>query len=289
MGDYRSINKAMWDERAPAHAASPDYGFDRFISDPEFLSGVVRFDRPRLGDLTGQRGVHLQCHIGTDTLSLARLGARMTGLDFSSAALAHARRLAQCTGTDIDFHEADVYDAVDALGPAAFDFVYTGVGALCWLPDVARWACVVADLLRPDGHLFIREAHPMLWALNDQSDALTLHYPYFEHVEPIVSDESETYVQTDVVFTHRFSHCWNHGLGEIITAVLDAGMQLTALVEHDSVPWEAIPGHMVVDDAGEWRLHAQPERLAASYTLQAAKSQHGGRRELDRSDLPRDL
>ena len=143
---------------------------------------MVRFDRPRLGDLTGQRGVHLQCHIGTDTLSLARLGARMTGLDFSSAALAHARRLAQRTGIDIDFHEADVYDAVDALGPAAFDFVYTGVGALCWLPDVSSWARVAADLLRPGGRLFIREAHPVLWALDDQSDALTLRYPYFEHV-----------------------------------------------------------------------------------------------------------
>jgi SAM-dependent methyltransferase len=269
--DYVSINKAMWDERAPAHVASADYGFDRFIGDPEYLSGVVRFDRPRLGDVAGQRGVHLQCHIGTDTVSLARLGARMTGLDFSSAALAHARRLAQRTGIDIDFHEADVYDAVDALGPAAFDFVYTGMGALCWLPDVARWARVVADLLRPGGRLFIREGHPMLWSLDDQSDALTLRYPYFEHAEPVVSDESETYVQTDVVFTHRISHCWNHGLGETITAVLDAGMRLTALVEHDSVPWEALPGNMVVDDAGEWRLNTAPERLAASYTTQAIR------------------
>ena len=162
MGDYVAINKAMWDERAPVHAASVHYGFDRFIGDAEYLSGVVRFDRPRLGDVTGQRGVHLQCHIGTDTLSLARLGARMTGLDFSSAALTHARRLAQRTGTDIDFYEADVYDAVDALGAVVFDLVYTGVGALCWLPNVARWARVVAELLRPGGRLFIREAHPMI-------------------------------------------------------------------------------------------------------------------------------
>jgi SAM-dependent methyltransferase len=272
MGDYVAINKAMWDERAPAHAASAHYGFDRFIGDPEYLSGVVRFDRPRLGDLTGQRGVHLQCHIGTDTLSLTRLGARMTGLDFSSAALTNARRLAQRTGTDIDFHEADVYGAVDALGPEAFDLVYTGVGALCWLPNVARWARIVADLLRPGGRLFIREGHPMLWSLDDKSDPPTLGYPYFEHAEPVVFDEPGTYVQTEVVFTHRLSHTWNHGIGEIITALLGAGMQLTALVEHDSVPWEALPGHMVVDDAGEWRLSTEPERLAASYTMQAIKA-----------------
>jgi SAM-dependent methyltransferase len=244
MADYISINKTMWNERAPAHAASVGYGFDRFIDDPAHLSGVVRFDRPWLGDLTDQCGAHLQCHIGTDTVSLARLGARMTGLDFSPVAV---------------------------LGPAAFDFVYTGVGALCWLPDVSRWARVVADLLRPGGRLFIREGHPMLWALDGQSDALTLRYPYFEHAEPVVTDESGTYVQTDVVFTHRVSHCWNHGLGEIITAVLDAGMRLTALVEHCSVPWEAFPGHMVVDDVGEWRLDTAPDRLAGSYTMQAIK------------------
>ncbi|MGH3783757.1 MAG: methyltransferase, partial [Pseudonocardiaceae bacterium] len=197
---------------------------------------------------------------------------RMTGLDFSSVALDHARRLAQRTGTDIDFYEANMYDAVDALGQEAFDLVYTGIGALCWLPDVARWARVVADLLRPEGRLFIREGHPMLWAFDEnESEALTLRYPYFEHSEPLVFDEPGTYVQTEAVFTHTLSHSWNHGLGEIITAVLDTGMRLTALVEHDSVPWEALPGHMVKDDTGEWRLDAEPERLAASYTLQAIK------------------
>ncbi|MGH3857563.1 MAG: class I SAM-dependent methyltransferase [Pseudonocardiaceae bacterium] len=186
--------------------------------------------------------------------------------------LAQARWLAERAGADIDFHEAEVYDAVDALGAEAFDLVYTGIGALCWLPDVARWARVVADLLRPGGRLFIREMHPILQSLDDTSDVLTLRYPYFERAEPMVSDEPGTYVQTEVVFTHRLSHNWNHGLGEIITALLDAGMRLTALVEHDSVPWEALPGHMAVDDAGEWRLSARPERLAASYTMQAIKA-----------------
>jgi len=131
MGDYVAINKAMWDERAPAHAASADYGFDRYIGDPQHVSRAVRFDRPRLGNLMGQRGVHLQCHIGTDTLSRTRLGARMTGLDFSPAAQTHARRLSQRTGTHIDFHEADVYDADNVPGAEAFDLVYTGAGALC--------------------------------------------------------------------------------------------------------------------------------------------------------------
>ncbi|MGH3827788.1 MAG: class I SAM-dependent methyltransferase [Pseudonocardiaceae bacterium] len=112
--------------------------------------------------------------IGTDTLSLTRLGARMTGLDFSAAALAQARRLAERAGADIDFHETEVYDAVGALGAEAFDLVYTGIGVLCWLPDVARWARVVADPLRPGGRLFIRGDHSMLQSLDDTSGVLTV-------------------------------------------------------------------------------------------------------------------
>jgi Methyltransferase domain len=177
--------------------------------------------RPRLVDLTGQRGVHLQCHIGTDTLSVARLGARMSGLDFSSAALAHARWVAECTGTDIDFHEADVYDAIEALCPAVFDFVYTGVGALCWLPDVARWARVVANLLRPGGRLFIREGHPC-YGRSTRCPTCSSSAISTLRTSSLVFDEPDTYVQTEVVLTHGLSHSWNHGLGEIITAVLDA-------------------------------------------------------------------
>ncbi|HEX5402246.1 MAG TPA: class I SAM-dependent methyltransferase [Pseudonocardiaceae bacterium] len=271
MTDYVAINKANWDERAPAHAASPGYSVDRFIADPTFLSEVVRFDRPRLGDVTGLRGVHLQCHIGTDTLSLARLGARMSGLDFSPAALVQARSLAERTGTEIDYHESEVYNAVDVLGAETYDLVYTGVGALCWLPGIARWAGVVAGLLRPGGRLFIREGHPMLWGLDEEANPPAMRYSYYEQAEALVFDEPSTYVETDVEFKHGVSHSWNHGIGEIITALLDQGMRLTAFVEHDSVPWLALPGHMTVDEYGEWRLTEQPERLAASYTLQAMK------------------
>ena len=155
MDESGAINQAIWDERAPAHAASPDYDVRRFVDDPDYLSEVVRFDLPRLGDIAGLRCVHLQCHIGTDTVSLARLGATVTGLDFSSASLAEARRLSAAAGTPVEFVESDVYAAVEALGAEQFDLVYTGVGALNWLPDVRRWAGVVAGLLvdrRPPVH-----------------------------------------------------------------------------------------------------------------------------------------
>ena len=273
MEDYAEINRANWDERAPAHAASPDYAVERFASDPAHLSEVVRFDLPLLGDVGGLRGVHLQCHIGTDTISLARLGASMTGLDFSNASLTQARRIAGLAGADVRFVQAEVYDALTVLEPASFDLVYTGIGALGWLPDIARWAAVVAGLLRPGGRLFIREGHPMLWALEDSrpDGLLVVEYPYFEREEPMVFDEGGTYVETDAVFTHNRTHEWNHGLGEIITALMTAGLDLTGFAEHDSVPWEALPGQMERIGGGEWRLADRPWRLPHTYTLQAVR------------------
>lgn len=272
MTDYTEINRACWDDRAAAHAASPDYGFERFVADPFHLSGVVQFDRPLLGDIAGLRGVHLQCHIGTDTVSLARLGATMTGLDFSSVSLEQARRLSASAGPAVEFVHAEVDEAVDALGAGAFDLVYTGIGALCWLPSIQRWAEVVAGLLRPGGRLFVRDGHPMLWSIDPiRADAVVVADPYFERPEPTIDDEDGTYVETSVSFTHNAAASWNHGLGEIVTALIDHGMQLTGLTEHDSVPWEALTGHMVRDERGEWRLRERPWRLAASYTLQAVK------------------
>jgi SAM-dependent methyltransferase len=272
MSDYLDLNRANWDDRAAAHAASPEYLVQRFISDPDFISEVVQFDTPLIGNIRGQRGVHLQCHIGTDTISLARLGATMTGLDFSGASLAEARRLSVSARTPVEYVESNVYDALDVLPPESFDLVFTGVGALCWLPDVERWAQIVAALLVPGGRLFIREGHPMLWALDeDRSDALVVDYPYFERQDAMIDEYPGTYVTTDVEFTHNVTHIWNHGLGQIITALLTAGMELTGLVEHDSVPWEAMPGHMEQAELGEWRLTDRPWRLAHSYTLQARK------------------
>ncbi len=273
MNRFLDVNRQVWDERAPAHAASPDYGVARFGRDPGFISDVVRFDLPRLGDIGGLRGVHLQCHIGTDTISLSRLGARMTGLDFSPASLAQARALAETAKADVDFVECDVHDARVALGDGMFDLVYTGIGALCWLPSVVRWAEVVSSLLAPGGRLFLREGHPVLWSLSDSRDdgLLAIDYSYFEHAEPIVDDSSDTYVETDAAFTHTVSYGWNRGLGEIVTALFDAGLQITALAEHDSAPWAALPGQMVRDELGEWRLADRPERLPQTYTLQAVK------------------
>ena len=271
--DYRTLNRASWDERAPAHAASADYALGRFASDPRYLSDDVTFDLPRLGSVAGLRGIHLQCHIGTDTVSLARLGARMSGLDFSPAALLEARRLAEAAGAEIDFHESDVYAAAEVLGREQFDLVFTGNGSLCWLPDIRRWAQGVAALLRPGGRLFLREGHPVLFALAEvgPDGRLVLEDSDFERADPTVVERAGTYVETPTEVPRSVTHQWNHGLGEIVTALLEQGMELTALVEHDSAPWEALPGHMERLPSGEWRLRERAFRLPHTYTLQAVK------------------
>ncbi|RJQ85315.1 class I SAM-dependent methyltransferase [Amycolatopsis panacis] len=272
MTDSFAVNRANWDERAPIHARSAEYGFARFRSDPGHLSDIVRFDLPRLGSVAGLRGVHLQCHIGTDTLSLARLGARMSGLDLSPASLAQARALAESTGAEIDYHEANVYQAVDVFGEDRFDLVYTGIGALCWLPRIGEWADVVTRLLRPGGRLFLREGHPMLWGLDDEAERAWPKYDYFEHPEPLVFEDDSTYVAAEEPLRTTVTHSWNHGLGEIVTGLLDRGMTLTGLTEHDTVPWNALPNEMERTEHGEWRLRDNPRRIAATYTLQAVLS-----------------
>jgi len=286
--DYLDVNRANWDSRAPIHAVG--YDIDRLLGDPDAISDVVRFDLPRLGDLAGLDVLHLQCHIGTDTLSLHRLGGRLAGLDLSPGSLAEARNLAERAGAAIDYVESDVYSAPQALAGRTFDLVYTGIGAICWLPDIARWARTVAGLLRPGGRLFIRDGHPVLnaltpvvvgrepvdrdqqpWISGPGATALAIEFPYYEQREPMVWRDAVTYGGEGEVASPE-SVEWNHGIGEIVTAVVDAGLRLTSLTEHDSAPWEAFEGLMAFDGAtGEYRLRERPERLPATFTLTAVK------------------
>lgn len=271
--EYLDANRANWNERATLHAArdGSGYGVLRYVEDRDALSDVVRFDQPLLGDLTGKRAVHLQCHIGTDTLSLARLGARVTGLDFSENAVAEARRLVAETGDAVDFVHSDVTHALDVLPKGAFDLVYTGIGALCWLPSITEWAGIVADLLAPGGTLHIREGHPVLWSMNETLPGLTLAFPYFEQPAPLEWDDDSTYVEVSAPLQSTRTYEWNRGLGEIVTALLDRGLRLDALIEHDSVPWEALPGRMTLRPDGEYALIEQPSVMPLSYTIRASK------------------
>ncbi len=271
--DWRLINRANWESRVPVHTGPGGYELDAF-TDPDYLTSVVRYDEPRLGRLDGLDVVHLQCHIGTDTVSLARLGARsVVGLDFSPAALDAARGLAARVGAAVEFVEADVYDAVTTLGPARFDVVYTGIGALCWLPRISQWAEVVAGLLRPGGRLFIREGHPVLWSLSDprEDGLLVIEYPYFE-TEGTVFREQNTYAGEGPLAAPD-SVGFNHGLAEIFNSLLDTGLRITGFDEHREVPWNPLGAAMVASTRypGEFVLRDDGHRAPLTYTLQAVK------------------
>ncbi|KRQ22592.1 MULTISPECIES: bifunctional 2-polyprenyl-6-hydroxyphenol methylase/3-demethylubiquinol 3-O-methyltransferase UbiG [Mycobacteroides] len=271
---WLGANRANWNERAAIHAARDGSGYQvqDFVDNGALLSDVVSFDLPVLGDIAGKNAVHLQCHIGTDTISLARLGAVATGLDFSQDAIREARTLAAETGDVVTFVEADVHDAAKVLPCNSFDLVYTGIGALCWLPRVDAWSEVVSALLAPGGALVIREGHPILWSIDDSVGAeLCLRYPYFEHDEPLEWDDGQTYVPTDKVIQASTTYEWNHSLGEIVTALIASGLRLDLLIEHDSVPWEALPGHMAPRPGGEWALSERSGVMPLTYTIKATK------------------
>ena len=269
--DYSRSNLANWNDRVPIHRASLDYSADRFIADPTHLSGVVTFDAARLGNVRGKSLLHLQCHFGRDTLSWASLGAEVTGIDFSEPAIEEARRLSTASGVPGRFIVSDVYEAPARLSER-FDIVYTGVGALCWLPDIRRWAEVVEAFLRPGGTFYVREGHPVLWALEYErpDDLLVLTYPYFETAEPVREETETTYTDGGATLAHPVTYSWNHGLGEIVTSLLEVGLVVTGLEEHRTVEWQAL-AFMVEGEDGLWRLPGGDERLPLMYTLMATK------------------
>jgi SAM-dependent methyltransferase len=271
--DWRSRNLANWESRVPVHAGPGGYDLAAF-ADPTHLSTAVRYDSARLGRLEGVDAVHLQCHIGTDTVSLARLGARsVVGLDFSPAAVDVARALADRAAAPARFVVGDVYDAVGVLGAETFDLVYTGLGAICWLPSIVQWAQVVADLLRPGGRLFMREGHPMLWTMSDPrpDGLLVVEYPYFE-TPGTVFVEPDTYAGQGQIASPE-SVSFNHGIGEILGALHSAGLTLTGFEEHREVPWNPLGDAMVPspDHPGEYVLTTGRDRMPLSYTVQALK------------------
>ena len=269
-------NRANWDDRAALHEAS-GYGIEELVTDRTRLSPAIGEDRERLGDLTGKDVVHLQCHLGTDTLGLARLGpARVVGVDLSPGSLQRAQVIAERAGANIEFVESDVYAAREVV-TGNFDLVYTSLGVLCWLPDGTAWARVVASLLRPGGRFLIRDDHPMFMAVGeDVSSGLRLEQPYFQRERPLTWDEQGSYVETPdgaPEMTHTVSHEWNHSLGEIVTALLGAGLVLDSLEETQHSAWCPWP-ELMVRDGDHYRLREDPDRLALQYVITAHRPLH---------------
>jgi SAM-dependent methyltransferase len=261
---WRELNRAMWNAKVPLHLRSELYNV------AAFKAGALSL-RPQeiedVGDVAGRDLIHLQCHFGKDTLSWARLGARATGLDFSQPAIEAAVALAREIGVEARFVNADVYDAPAAAGREAFDIVYTGVGALCWLPDIDRWARVVFDLLRPGGQLYLFEFHPMKWIFAESTERPEIRYDYF--TPPVgFRDGGVTYADVSIAAAATPTVQWNHPLGEVVTALATAGLRIALLREMDG---DVLPAWKIMQ-RGEDRLYRMPPGVPAlpqMYVLRA--------------------
>jgi SAM-dependent methyltransferase len=274
--DWRALNRANWDERVPIHLGSEAYDLGPLRAGRGRLHTI---EEAELVQVEGLRVLHLQCHFGRDTLTLAQRGANVVGLDFSEPAIAAAKELARDLGLDARarFVMADVYDAPAAIPDArAFDLVYVTWGALWWLPDVRRWAKVVAHFIKPGGRLYLADGHPAAYVFDDearQADGMPgLFVPYFQR-DGLVLDDHRDYADESARLENSRTVQWVHPLGEIVTALIDAGLQLDWLHEHDSVPWRMFRV-LVRDGAGMYRWPRQPW-LPLAFSLIATRTTRG--------------
>jgi len=238
--EWFRANLANWDERVGVHLGPRGYDLVDVRAGQGRLNAIEEAELP---PVAGNRILHLQCHFGRDSLCLAQRGATVLGLDFSPAAIAAARALADEVGLAgrARFVQADVYDAPRAVPlPHGFDMVFVTWGAITWLPDIVRWAQVVAAMLRPGGQLYLAEGHPVAYVFDDETrlaDGRPGYFaPYFSR-EPIQSDDPRDYIDPDARLANARSYNWIHPIGELVTGLIGAGMRLEWLHEHDAVTW----------------------------------------------------
>lgn len=266
---WRELNRAWWDERTPLHVASPLYDVAGFRAGRETLRP---FELELLGDVSGLRLVHLQCHFGLDTLGWARHGASVVGLDFSAPAVAVANGLADELGLDGSFVCADVYDAVAALGGEQFDVVCTGFGALNWLPDLEAWSQVVAALLRPGGRLLLAEFHPFSWVFgaDREGERFEVIDDYFGEA-PLHDDASGSYADLDADTSNNRTVEHQHPLGSILGSLLRRGLVLEAYDEYDHTLFPQFPWLEHHEATGSWHVPAGEPRIPLMFALVARR------------------
>lgn len=271
--DWRRLNRANWDERARLHVKAPlHYDLTRLRAGNARLDPIAA---AVLGPVQGLKILHLQCHFGKDSLTMAQQGAEVVGLDFSSSAIEAARILAAEVGLAdrARFVEADVYDAATAVAdPDGFDRVFVSWGALCWLPDIRSWGKVVAQALRPGGYLALAEAHPAAWVFDDRTgtpDGMPGWYAPYLARQPLAEDDPRDYADPDTPLVNSQTVQFLHPLSDIITALIEAGLRLDHLQEHASIVWQMFTTLSGNDRDG----YAWPDKpwLPLSYSLRASR------------------
>ncbi len=264
MDDRFEQNRRHWNEITPIHERSAFYDVAGFKAGANMLKSI---EREELGDVAGKSLLHLQCHFGMDTLSWARLGATVTGVDLSDESIRTARRLAKETGLSADFVESNLYDLPQALH-GTFDIVFTSYGVLWWLPDLRRWAEIAAHFLRPGGTFYIAEHHPVMYTFGEfLENRLRIDNSYFNAAEQRFEAEGGTYADLTAELAEG-EIGWSHTLGEVVTALASAGLRIEHVHEFPLSGWQRIP-QMIKDPQGYYRLPGDPVPLM--FSIKATK------------------
>jgi SAM-dependent methyltransferase len=267
--EYFDANRRSWDERVAIHAEDETgfYSVAKVLRGEDKLNAI---EAREIGDITGLRVAHLQCHFGLDSFCLERRGADVTGLDFSLAAVAKAREWGEIMGLRTRFVEGNVYDARMLLD-GSFDMVYVTWGAINWLPDIARWAAVVGSLLKSGGYLYLAESHPAILCFEWIDGKIVPHYDWRTPVEkPVVSDLATTYNGSTRELRNRRNYEWIHPLTDIVGGLRAAGMAIDWLHEHPALTWPLFP-NMIEGEDGLYRMPADFPQLPLSFSLKAVK------------------
>ena len=269
MDEYRKTNQDWWNEAAQVHAQGEAYQLKAF---KEGMIKLRPLERAEVGDVVGKKLLHLQCHFGLDTLSWARLGAQVIGIDYAEKAIAIARALSQELHLDATFVCCDLYDLPNFLDAAGeFDIVYTSYGVLSWLPDLQPWGKIIAQYLKPGGFFYIAEGHPFMWLFDEKSPDLKIGYPYFSQA-PIKDESSGTYAEKDARLEHTTNYGWNHTLSEIFSSLLSVGLTIDFFHEHAFCAWDPLPD-MEKGEDGFYRFKdlRKREMLPLMFSLKATK------------------
>jgi 2-polyprenyl-3-methyl-5-hydroxy-6-metoxy-1,4-benzoquinol methylase len=269
-------NRELWDAWTKINFGSAFYDVESFRTGEHGIR-IADYEQKEVGSVEGRTLLHLQCHFGLDTLSWARLGATVTGADFSEEAIRTARALASELGIPAKFVLSNLYDLPTALH-GVFDVVYTSKGVLGWLPDIPGWARVAAHFVKPGGFFYVAEIHPVAQVFeNDgvQPGELRLAYPYWSHAEPLLFDVKGSYADRSAPTKGLVEYGWDHSLGEIVTALIDAGLRIEFLHEFDFVPWPV--DFLVEGEDRRWRLPPGTKgELPLFLTLRASKPAEAG-------------
>ncbi|MEZ4938211.1 MAG: class I SAM-dependent methyltransferase [Crocinitomicaceae bacterium] len=256
--NYIDINRKLWDQKTAIHFDSEFYDVKGFLAGKDSLNPI---DLELLGDLKGKKVLHLQCHFGQDTISLARHGAQATGVDFSAKALEKANELNQKIGTNAQFIQSDIYELPNVLDEK-FDIVFTSYGTIGWLPNIQKWAEVVHHFLKPGGKFVMIEFHPVVWMMSD--DFQKIEYSYLNKGE-IIEETEGTYTDRNADIKEQ-SISWNHGLSEVISALIKSGLSLKEFKEYDYSPYNCFRNTVKIEE-GKFQIQGLEGILPMMYSL----------------------